>query len=137
MNVRKTLHEAYRLEQLIASHRSELAAIRETYGVIGGGSGAAAPRWNGDTSDQGKAIRAADLDMQIQQELAAMEQALADAHALIEHIENPTARLICRDFYIHGWTIREIADDLHYSPFYVKRLKLDAVTALSAKYDTE
>lgn len=119
MTAKQYLQRGYRLNELIKSHREELANLHAMVGSVGATTydkvGGRATKWNGDTAEQNLVIKCVDLENLIKSEINDMVDLMHEIHTTIEAVQDRDQRLVLRCRYILFLKWEDTAARMSYS----------------------
>lgn len=119
MTAKQYLQRGYRLNELIKSHREELANLHAMVGSVGATTydkvGGRATKWNGDTAEQNLVIKCVDLENLIKSEINDMVDLMHEIHTTIEAVQDRDQRLVLRCRYILFLNWEDTAARMSYS----------------------
>lgn len=143
MTAKQYLQRGYRLNELIKSHREELANLHAMVGSVGattyGKVGGRATKWNGDTAEQNLVIKCVDLENLIKSEINDMVDLMHEIHTTIEAVQDRDQRLVLRCRYILFLNWEDTAARMSYSYPQARRIHGAALQSVIVpeKYTTQ
>lgn len=143
MTAKQYLQRGYRLNELIKSHREELANLHAMVGSVGATTydkvGGRATKWNGDTAEQNLVIKCVDLENLIKSEINDMVDLMHEIHTTIEAVQDRDQRLVLRCRYILFLNWEDTAARMSYSYPQAKRIHGAALQSVIVpeKYTTQ
>lgn len=143
MTAKQYLQRGYRLNELIKSHREELANLHAMVGSVGATTydkvGGRATKWNGDTAEQNLVIKCVDLENLIKSEINDMVDLMHEIHTTIEAVQDRDQRLVLRCRYILFLNWEDTAARMSYSYPQARRIHGAALQSVIVpeKYATQ
>lgn len=143
MTAKQYLQRGYRLNELIKSHREELANLHAMVGSVGATTydkvGGRATKWNGDTAEQNLVIKCVDLENLIKSEINDMVDLMHEIHTTIEAVQDRDQRLVLRCRYILFLNWEDTAARMSYSYPQARRIHGAALQSVIVpeKYTTQ
>lgn len=143
MTAKQYLQRGYRLNELIKSHREELANLHAMVGSVGATTydkvGGRATKWNGDTAEQNLVIKCVDLENLIKSEINDMVDLMHEIHTTIEAVQDRDQRLVLRCRYILFLNWGDTAARMSYSYPQARRIHGAALQSVIVpeKYTTQ
>ena len=143
MTAKQYLQRGYRLNELIKSHREELANLHAMVGSVGATTydkvGGRATKWNGDTAEQNLVIKCVDLENLIKSEINDMVDLVHEIHTTIEAVQDRDQGLVLRCRYILFLNWEDTAARMSYSYPQARRIHGAALQSVIVpeKYATQ
>ena len=114
-HVKTYLRKARELDTLVHTKLSEIDRLRELAECLSSPElGERVTSSNGNTSMQ-TVDKIVDLQAEVDKEIAALVDLIAEIHTKIEQLENPTERAVLAERYINVKSWEEIAEIINYS----------------------
>ena len=128
------LRRAYRINNLVRSHRAELEIYKAAIESIGGGNMDGqphAPRHDGSTGEIKIIDKKIDLEAQLRCEIADLKEQWREIHDTINGVKDINERLVLRYKYIERREWSDISTELNYSVERIYQIHRDALEHLT------
>lgn len=125
MTPKEFLKQGWRMQQLLQTHREELARLRTLLESPSGGKLSPEGKVQGGgtgSKEQDLAAKVVDMEREINAEAGRMVEVLRDVHAAIEAVSDPDERLVLRCRYVLFESFDTIAKETNYSKRQVLRI---------------
>lgn len=137
MTAKEYLNQLKTLKYQIRVKRLELKNLHEDMDVIRSPSLGDKVKGGCGQSFEGQVIKAVELENDIKAKTSGKLDCLYEIHNRINSLDDELAVALLTDRYINNRRSDEVAEDLHYTAAYVRRLTGEAVEAFVKKFGND